>query len=91
MTNRIDDVMSTIDSVSVDVHIIEGNSYRRGHKKVFTIQNHEGITKEGFKTSKIRSVGPESVQYHRLITYEGCSVREVLLYVFMIITNKILN
>jgi hypothetical protein len=68
MTTQIDDVMSMIDGASVVVHIIEGNSYSRGHKKVFTIQNHEGITKEGFKTSKISSGGPEGVQYNRLIT-----------------------
>jgi hypothetical protein len=57
MISQIDDIMSTIDGASTDVHIIEGNSYSRGHKKVFTIQNQEGITKEGLKTSKTRFGG----------------------------------
>ncbi len=50
-----------------------------GQKNSVHIQNRGVITMEGVKTSKIRSVGPEGVQYNRVITLEGCSVSEVLL------------
>ncbi len=80
MTNQIHDAISMIDDASAVVHIIEGDLYSRDQKKAFTIQNHEGITNKGVKTSKIRSVGPAGVQYNRLITNERCSLIEVLLY-----------
>lgn len=48
--------------------------------KVFTIQNQGVITMKGVKSSKNRSVGLESVHNDRVITMEGCSLREVLLY-----------
>ncbi len=52
-----------------------------GPKKCVHIQNQGVFIKEGCKTSKIRSGGPESVQYNRVFIKEGCSVREVLLYI----------
>ncbi len=51
-----------------------------GPAKSVHIQNREDFIKEGVKTSKNRSVEPESVQYDRLIIKEGRSVIEVLLY-----------
>jgi len=51
-----------------------------GPEKSVHIQNREDFIKEGVKTSKNRSEGPESVQYNRLIIKEGCSVLVVLLY-----------
>jgi hypothetical protein len=80
MTNQIHDVIYVIDGASVGVHIIEDDLYSRDQKKAFTIQNHEGINKEGVEASKIHSVGPAGVQYNRLITNERCSLIEVLLY-----------
>ena len=50
-----------------------------GPEKSVHIQNSGVIILEGVKTSKIRSGGPGSVQYNRLIILEGCSVRGVSL------------
>jgi hypothetical protein len=61
-TNKIHHASSRKMTPSIIVHILEGDLYSRDQKKAFTIQNHEGITNEGAKTSKNRSVGPEGVQ-----------------------------
>ena len=80
MANQTDSIMCMINGVSIDVHIIEVDLYSGDQKKAFTFRIAGGITMEGVKTSKIRSVGPEGVHYHRVITLEGCSLTEVLLY-----------
>ena len=50
-----------------------GSSMQWGPEKSVHIQNREDFIKEGLKTSKKRSGGPQSVQYDRLIIKEGCS------------------
>ena len=62
----------------VSVHITEVILHSRERKKVFSFQNHEVIISGGgVKSSKIRSVEPEGVQYNRLITNRGFTVSKL--------------
>ena len=54
-----------------------------GHKKCVHIQNREGFIKEGCESSKNHSGVPEGVQIDRALIKEGCSDREVLLYILI--------
>ena len=51
-----------------------------GPEKSVHIQNRGGFILEGVISSKNRSVGPETVQYNRLIILERCSLTGVSLY-----------
>jgi hypothetical protein len=64
------------------VHIIKVQASKMDKKSVH-IQNQGVFVKEGCKTSKIRSGGPEGVQFNRLFIKEGCSQREVSLYIYI--------
>jgi hypothetical protein len=61
--------------------ILKGLIFAVGtQKKSVHIENRGVFIYEGVKTSKIHSVGPEGVQYKKVITLEGCSLLGVLLY-----------
>jgi hypothetical protein len=62
------------------VHNNENEIHGWNQKKSVHILNDGVIIQERSKTSKIRSGGSKGVRYIRLITQEGCSLVEVLLY-----------
>ncbi len=73
-------ILIQILTVTSIMFTLQRENIQLGPEKSVHIQNREDFTKEGVKTSKNRSGGPESVQYNRLFIKEGCSLTEVLLY-----------